>query len=167
MHVGADLNHFTRHFMAEHHARVRPRQVPGAMQYVVMANPSRRYFNQHFRRAARAAINAGGMTTTPNNRNLMALTCWPSGGTAITQSNVASDPVIDRSTPISGAPVVRRDIRANATRQYQQTRNIRGRVNEVSSDVIGQTAIGWFGWTAGQPDLNQQNLSRSTLFCVT
>lgn len=50
------------------------------------------------------------------------------------------------------------DIRANATRQYEQTRNIRGKVNEVWSDALGKTVIGRFGWKAGQPDLNQQNV---------
>ncbi|MNE24315.1 hypothetical protein D3C80_1176010 [compost metagenome] len=51
VHTRANLNHFTRHFMAQNNAGVGPRQPPGAMQQVVMTNPGCRYPDQHFTRA--------------------------------------------------------------------------------------------------------------------
>ncbi|WP_372859309.1 di-heme oxidoreductase family protein [Pseudomonas protegens] len=49
------------------------------------------------------------------------------------------------------------DIHANATRQAANSRWVRGKVNRVWDESLGQTVTGRFGWKAGQPSLNQQN----------
>ncbi|MGH8436227.1 MAG: di-heme oxidoredictase family protein [Pseudomonas sp.] len=48
-------------------------------------------------------------------------------------------------------------ILANATAQNAEAQGISGRPNYVWDDAREQTALGRFGWKAGQPTLNQQN----------
>jgi len=49
-------------------------------------------------------------------------------------------------------------ILANAAAQATDNRGINGRPNRVWDDALQQTVIGRFGWKAGQPNLNQQNV---------
>ncbi|MBV4485365.1 c-type cytochrome [Pseudomonas sp. SWRI153] len=49
-------------------------------------------------------------------------------------------------------------ILANATAQAKAKNGINGRPNRVWDDELQQTVIGRFGWKAGQPNLNQQNV---------
>lgn len=49
-------------------------------------------------------------------------------------------------------------ILANAAAQAKDNRGINGRPNRVWDDALQQTVIGRFGWKAGQPNLNQQNV---------
>ncbi|MBX9407650.1 c-type cytochrome [Pseudomonas baetica] len=49
-------------------------------------------------------------------------------------------------------------ILANATAQAKEKNGINGRPNQVWDDVLQKTVIGRFGWKAGQPTLNQQNV---------
>ena len=49
-------------------------------------------------------------------------------------------------------------ILANATAQAKENGGINGRPNRVWDDALQQTVIGRFGWKAGQPNLNQQNV---------
>ncbi|WP_263142433.1 di-heme oxidoredictase family protein [Pseudomonas sp. RIT-PI-AD] len=49
-------------------------------------------------------------------------------------------------------------ILANADPQDRDGDGIRGRPNRVWDDARGETVIGRFGWKAGQPSLNQQNI---------
>ncbi|MGE8066105.1 di-heme oxidoredictase family protein [Pseudomonas sp. NPDC089569] len=50
------------------------------------------------------------------------------------------------------------DILANAQAQAKENNGIAGRPNRVWDDALQQTVIGRFGWKAGQPSLNQQNV---------
>ncbi|WP_332766380.1 di-heme oxidoredictase family protein [Pseudomonas koreensis] len=49
-------------------------------------------------------------------------------------------------------------ILANAATQAKDNRGIKGRPNRVWDDELQKTVIGRFGWKAGQPNLNQQNV---------
>ncbi|WP_426206003.1 di-heme oxidoredictase family protein [Pseudomonas sp. TWP3-1] len=49
-------------------------------------------------------------------------------------------------------------ILANAAEQAKQNNGIKGRPNQVWDDAQQKTVLGRFGWKAGQPDLNQQNV---------
>ncbi|MEB2517012.1 di-heme oxidoredictase family protein [Pseudomonas sp. YuFO20] len=49
-------------------------------------------------------------------------------------------------------------ILANAQAQAKASNGIAGRPNRVWDDVQQKTVIGRFGWKAGQPNLNQQNV---------
>ena len=49
-------------------------------------------------------------------------------------------------------------ILANADPDDRNGDGIRGRSNRVWDDVQGKTALGRFGWKAGQPNVNQQNV---------
>ncbi|QBF28320.1 c-type cytochrome [Pseudomonas tructae] len=49
-------------------------------------------------------------------------------------------------------------ILANADPQDRNGDGIRGRANQVWDDAQGKTVLGRFGWKAGQPNLNQQNV---------
>jgi CxxC motif-containing protein (DUF1111 family) len=46
----------------------------------------------------------------------------------------------------------------NAAAQAKEKNGITGRVNRVWDDELQKTVIGRFGWKAGQPNLNQQNV---------
>ncbi|WP_296250476.1 di-heme oxidoredictase family protein [Pseudomonas sp. UBA4194] len=46
----------------------------------------------------------------------------------------------------------------NAKAQAQSSGPIKGRPNQVWDDAQGKTVLGRFGWKAGQPNLNQQNV---------
>ena len=50
------------------------------------------------------------------------------------------------------------DILANAQAQADSRGPIKGRPNRVWDDAQGKTVLGRFGWKAGQPTLNQQNV---------
>lgn len=50
------------------------------------------------------------------------------------------------------------DILANADPDDRNGDGIRGRPNQVWDDAQGKTVLGRFGWKAGQPNLNQQNV---------
>lgn len=50
------------------------------------------------------------------------------------------------------------DILANADPDDRNGDGIRGRPNRVWDDAQGKTVMGRFGWKAGQPNLNQQNV---------
>ncbi|MEB0045071.1 MULTISPECIES: di-heme oxidoredictase family protein [unclassified Pseudomonas] len=49
-------------------------------------------------------------------------------------------------------------ILANATAQAAANKGIAGRPNKVWDDAQHKTVLGRFGWKAGQPNLNQQNV---------
>lgn len=49
-------------------------------------------------------------------------------------------------------------ILANAAAQAKDNNGINGRPNRVWDDELQKTVIGRFGWKAGQPNLNQQNV---------
>ncbi|MBC3364612.1 di-heme oxidoredictase family protein [Pseudomonas sp. SWRI154] len=49
-------------------------------------------------------------------------------------------------------------ILANAEAQARENNGIAGRPNRVWDDVQQKTVLGRFGWKAGQPNLNQQNV---------
>ena len=49
-------------------------------------------------------------------------------------------------------------ILANADPDDRDGDGIRGRPNQVWDDALGKTVLGRFGWKAGQPNLNQQNV---------
>lgn len=49
-------------------------------------------------------------------------------------------------------------ILANAAAQAKNNQGINGRPNRVWNDELQKTVIGRFGWKAGQPNLNQQNV---------
>jgi len=49
-------------------------------------------------------------------------------------------------------------ILANATAQAKENNGINGRPNRVWDDAQQKTVMGRFGWKAGQPNLNQQNV---------
>lgn len=49
-------------------------------------------------------------------------------------------------------------ILANAAAQAKDKNGINGRPNQVWDDALQKTAMGRFGWKAGQPNLNQQNV---------
>ncbi|WP_095136976.1 di-heme oxidoredictase family protein [Pseudomonas sp. Irchel s3a10] len=49
-------------------------------------------------------------------------------------------------------------ILANAAAQAKENNGIKGRVNRVWDDELHKTVAGRFGWKAGQPNLNQQNV---------
>ncbi|CAI8962364.1 di-heme oxidoredictase family protein [Pseudomonas serboccidentalis] len=49
-------------------------------------------------------------------------------------------------------------ILANAAAQAKANNGINGRPNRVWDDELQKTVIGRFGWKAGQPNLNQQNV---------
>ncbi|WP_058542352.1 di-heme oxidoredictase family protein [Pseudomonas fluorescens] len=49
-------------------------------------------------------------------------------------------------------------ILANAEAQAREKNGIAGRPNQVWDDVQQKTVLGRFGWKAGQPNLNQQNV---------
>lgn len=49
-------------------------------------------------------------------------------------------------------------ILANAAAQAKDKNGINGRPNRVWDDALQKTVIGRFGWKAGQPNLNQQNV---------
>ncbi|MGE8409065.1 MAG: di-heme oxidoredictase family protein [Pseudomonas sp.] len=49
-------------------------------------------------------------------------------------------------------------ILANADPDDRNGDGIRGRPNQVWDDALGKTVLGRFGWKAGQPNLNQQNV---------
>jgi len=49
-------------------------------------------------------------------------------------------------------------ILANAAAQVKENNGINGRPNRVWDDQLQKTVIGRFGWKAGQPNLNQQNV---------
>jgi len=49
-------------------------------------------------------------------------------------------------------------ILANAGAQAKENNGINGRPNRVWDDQLQKTVIGRFGWKAGQPNLNQQNI---------
>lgn len=50
------------------------------------------------------------------------------------------------------------DILANARQQAASSGPVKGRPNQVWDDAQGHTVLGRFGWKAGQPNLNQQNV---------
>ncbi|WLG99962.1 di-heme oxidoredictase family protein [Pseudomonas beijingensis] len=47
---------------------------------------------------------------------------------------------------------------ANAKAQARENKGVAGRPNQVWDDVQQKTVLGRFGWKAGQPTLNQQNV---------
>ncbi|VVM70392.1 hypothetical protein PS684_03998 [Pseudomonas fluorescens] len=49
-------------------------------------------------------------------------------------------------------------ILANAAAQTKDKNGINGRPNQVWDDALQKTVMGRFGWKAGQPNLNQQNV---------
>ncbi|MCP1486500.1 MULTISPECIES: di-heme oxidoredictase family protein [Pseudomonas] len=49
-------------------------------------------------------------------------------------------------------------ILANAAAQAKAKNGIHGRPNQVWDDALQKTVMGRFGWKAGQPNLNQQNV---------
>ncbi|MGG7674816.1 di-heme oxidoredictase family protein [Pseudomonas sp. WC2] len=49
-------------------------------------------------------------------------------------------------------------ILANAAAQTKDNKGINGRPNQVWDDELQKTVMGRFGWKAGQPNLNQQNV---------
>ncbi|WP_447786921.1 di-heme oxidoreductase family protein [Pseudomonas germanica] len=49
-------------------------------------------------------------------------------------------------------------ILANAAAQAKDNKGISGRPNQVWDDALQKTVMGRFGWKAGQPTLNQQNV---------
>jgi CxxC motif-containing protein (DUF1111 family) len=49
-------------------------------------------------------------------------------------------------------------ILANAAAQAKAKNGINGRPNQVWDDALQKTVMGRFGWKAGQPNLNQQNV---------
>lgn len=49
-------------------------------------------------------------------------------------------------------------ILANAAEQAKEKNGINGRPNQVWDDALQKTVMGKFGWKAGQPNLNQQNV---------
>jgi CxxC motif-containing protein (DUF1111 family) len=49
-------------------------------------------------------------------------------------------------------------ILANAAAQAKDNNGINGRPNQVWDDALQKTVMGRFGWKAGQPTLNQQNV---------
>lgn len=49
-------------------------------------------------------------------------------------------------------------ILANAAAQAKENNGINGRANRVWDDALQKTVMGRFGWKAGQPNLNQQNV---------
>ena len=49
-------------------------------------------------------------------------------------------------------------ILANAAAQAKEKNGINGRPNQVWDDALQKTVMGRFGWKAGQPNLNQQNV---------
>jgi CxxC motif-containing protein (DUF1111 family) len=49
-------------------------------------------------------------------------------------------------------------ILANAAAQAKDKNGINGRPNQVWDDALQKTVMGRFGWKAGQPNLNQQNV---------
>lgn len=49
-------------------------------------------------------------------------------------------------------------ILANAAAQTKAKNGIHGRPNQVWDDALQKTVMGRFGWKAGQPNLNQQNV---------
>jgi CxxC motif-containing protein (DUF1111 family) len=49
-------------------------------------------------------------------------------------------------------------ILANAAAQAKAKNGIHGRPNQVWDDTLQKTVMGRFGWKAGQPNLNQQNV---------
>ncbi|WP_223450284.1 MULTISPECIES: di-heme oxidoredictase family protein [unclassified Pseudomonas] len=49
-------------------------------------------------------------------------------------------------------------ILANAAAQAKEKNGINGRPNQVWDDALQKTVLGRFGWKAGQPNLNQQNV---------
>lgn len=49
-------------------------------------------------------------------------------------------------------------ILANAATQAKENNGINGRPNRVWDDQLQKTVVGRFGWKAGQPNLNQQNV---------
>ncbi|MFJ7315710.1 di-heme oxidoredictase family protein [Pseudomonas sp. NPDC098747] len=49
-------------------------------------------------------------------------------------------------------------ILANAAAQAKEKNAVNGRPNQVWDDELQKTVIGRFGWKAGQPNLNQQNV---------
>lgn len=49
-------------------------------------------------------------------------------------------------------------ILANAAAQAKDKNGIHGRPNQVWDDALQKTVMGRFGWKAGQPNLNQQNV---------
>ncbi|MGU9849460.1 di-heme oxidoreductase family protein [Pseudomonas koreensis] len=49
-------------------------------------------------------------------------------------------------------------ILANAAAQAKENNGINGRPNQVWDDALHKTVMGRFGWKAGQPNLNQQNV---------
>jgi CxxC motif-containing protein (DUF1111 family) len=49
-------------------------------------------------------------------------------------------------------------ILANAAAQAKDNNGINGRPNQVWDDALQKTVMGRFGWKAGQPNLNQQNV---------
>ncbi|WP_166225720.1 di-heme oxidoredictase family protein [Pseudomonas atagonensis] len=49
-------------------------------------------------------------------------------------------------------------ILANAAAQARAKNGINGRPNQVWDDALQKTVMGRFGWKAGQPNLNQQNV---------
>ncbi|WP_207847961.1 MULTISPECIES: di-heme oxidoredictase family protein [unclassified Pseudomonas] len=49
-------------------------------------------------------------------------------------------------------------ILANAAAQAKENNGIKGRANRVWDDEMQKTVVGRFGWKAGQPNLNQQNV---------
>jgi len=49
-------------------------------------------------------------------------------------------------------------ILANAAAQAKDKNGINGRPNQVWDDALQKTVMGKFGWKAGQPNLNQQNV---------
>ncbi|KHA71130.1 thiol oxidoreductase [Pseudomonas chlororaphis] len=49
-------------------------------------------------------------------------------------------------------------ILANASAQAKEKNGINGRPNRVWDDELQKTVMGRFGWKAGQPNLNQQNV---------
>ncbi|WP_247841424.1 di-heme oxidoredictase family protein [Pseudomonas sp. MWU12-3103b] len=49
-------------------------------------------------------------------------------------------------------------ILANAAAQAKENNGINGRPNQVWDDALQKTVMGRFGWKAGQPNLNQQNV---------
>ncbi|MCX4218532.1 c-type cytochrome [Pseudomonas sp. MCal1] len=49
-------------------------------------------------------------------------------------------------------------ILANATAQAKENNGVNGRPNRVWDDAQQKTVMGRFGWKAGQPNLNQQNV---------
>lgn len=50
------------------------------------------------------------------------------------------------------------DILANEDPDDRNRDGIRGRANRVWDDALGKTVVGRFGWKAGQPNVNQQNV---------